>query len=215
MESEAAKLPKWARFTVAGLCILTGITACIVAAIVLAVTVRPLWLMFGFEVVTFVACVLGLLFAFGKFQNGQGLALGCVAACIFVGAVLNYISTRGILQTNDASGGIGLRWYLISRVVAAAVVALVGCTLVLSRNPRSMMYLGRAALFGVPLIAALGAGAVFRASVLSALAALPVVVWALVLIVGGLFGVILASGAVHCLIRAFEHGRTEELNPGA
>ncbi len=209
MQQPTYSSPAALRLLILAVCSLTAISALAFAYIVLAETVKPLLLMLGFEIVTLVACILGILFGLGRFQNGQGLALACVSACIFVGAVLNYKSTQGLLQTNDASGGIGLRWYVLSRLVAAAVVALIGCGLVLARNPTSLTYLLRAAAFSLPLLAAGGIGYLQRERVMTAAASLPSVVTALIVVVGGLGAVILISGAAHCVIRAFECGRRD------
>jgi hypothetical protein len=212
MQQSNISSPAAVKLVVLTVCALTALSALGFAYVVVMVTVKPLWLMFGFEMVTAVACILGVLFGLGKYQNGQGLALSCVGACIFVGAVLNQISTQGFLQTNDASGGIGLRWYLLTRLAAAASLAVIGCGLVLARHKDSRRYLLHAAMFGLPLLAVGALAFMLRGRMATAAASLPSVVTALVLVVAGLGAVILISGALHCLIRAFECGRNDTTN---
>jgi hypothetical protein len=168
---------------------------------------KPVWVVFGFETVIAIACALGILFALGRFQDGQGLALACVAGTIFVGSFLGWLGTQHHLTTSR--GNIPLNTWLLGRVGAAAVLGFVGALLVLSRNPRSWSYVARAAVTGGPVVALLGVYVLRPSAVSGALSRLPG--WAVGIMgtLGALVAVALISASVHCLIRAFELGRTE------
>src|SRR5262249_6452882 len=138
--------PKLVRMFVGALCAVVFLSALgMMAASTLLVT-KPVWVLFGFEFVIAVATVLGILFAAGKFQEGQGLALACVAGTITVGSFLGWLGAQRHLATSH--GDIPLNGWMLGRMGAAAVIALVGAWLVLSRNPRSKSYVLRSALTG-------------------------------------------------------------------
>src|SRR5579862_2091732 len=51
---------------------------------------RPSWALFGFEVVTGVAATIGILMGRGRFADGPGLGLACVAGTILIASGLGW-----------------------------------------------------------------------------------------------------------------------------
>src|SRR5436189_5413138 len=95
---------KPARVFVGAICgaVLLSALAMVVASTLLVAT--PVWVLFGFELVIAIACVTGLQFAAGKYQDGQGLAMACVAGTIAVGSFLGWLGSRHRITTSR--GGI-------------------------------------------------------------------------------------------------------------
>jgi hypothetical protein len=198
-------VPQPVRLFVGILCAMVLLSAAGMIFAALILSDKPVWVLFGFEVAIAVASVLGILFSRGRFQDGQGLAMACVAGTIGVGSFLGWLGTQHHLTTTH--GDIPLNTWLLGRLGAAAALGAVGALLVLSRNPRSWSYLWKSALTGGPLVVLLAAYFIKRAALSSALAALPGWIAGLTAILGGLVAIVLISASVHCLIRAFELGR--------
>ena len=188
------------------------------------------WMVVGFEVVVVVACIFAVLTARGKFRDGPGMALVSVAGVLFVAGVLGYLSTKG------TDGALMLRgrafpmkpWALL-HAGAAGLMALAAAYEVLRRDRRSLYYLSRAAMAGVPLGAVMAAGwfmwkrsreasAAFDAQVASAIAsgvvppvaldpAVPAWLTWVGASVASVVVLVLFCACAHCLIRAFEMGR--------
>jgi hypothetical protein len=174
-----------------------------------ALSPRPVWIMFGFEVVVALACVLGLMVARGKFNEGPALAVLCVAGPIFVGAILAYFGVGRALTLSGREEPISLTGWLLARVAAALLLAAMAAVLVLMRSRRCWNYAAKAAGAGAPLVLALGVAVMYRGPVASALGGLPGLVQ---IGLGGLaavVGVVLFSAAAHYTIRAFEEGRLD------
>lgn len=188
-------------------CAAVGLSTLGFAFAALFLSLRPLWLMLGFELVTLTAAIIGVRFSRGHFQNGQALALACIAACFFVGSVLSYVSVNGMMQTSATAGGTSLNGYLVGRLIAAGFIGLVAALLALSRSRASRPYLLRALLAALPL-AILAIGTFLTRGIIAPyLAALPGAILVLLVLLAGLLAVILVSASLHCLIRAFEQGR--------
>jgi hypothetical protein len=198
-------VPQPVRLFVGILCAVVLLSALGMIVAALFLSSKPVWVLFGFEFAISVASVLGILFARGKFQEGQGLAMACVAGTIAVGSFLGWLGTQHHLTT--ARGDIPLNTWLLGRLAAAAALGAVGAMLVLSRNPRSWSYLLKSAITGGPLLILLAAFFVKRSAFTGALGHLPDWIAGLAAILGGLVAVVLISASVHCLIRAFELGR--------
>src|SRR6267142_2051810 len=96
-------VPKPVRLFVGVLCAVVCLSSLgmIVGAMILSP--KPVWVLFGFEVVITVATVLGVLFAMGRFQDGQGLAMACVAGTIAVGSFLGWLGADRHLITSHAT----------------------------------------------------------------------------------------------------------------
>lgn len=203
-------LPKLVMLTVALLSGAVGLSALAFGVASLLLGEKPYWMIFGFEIVTMVAAVIGVLFARGKFQEGQGMALACVAATFAVSAFLGWLSAQGQLQIKGSATPVGLDGWLAARVGAALVIGALGAYAVLSRSPRSRPYLLWAMLTGGPVVVAMGAGFVARGRLESMLQSMPA--WLTTALAGilGITVVVLLSAAGHCLIRAFEMGRAEK-----
>lgn len=199
---------------------------------------QPYWMVVGFEVVVLGAGVYGVLIAKGRFRDGPGMALLCVAGTLLVAGVLGYYSTK---STPGAPAQLLLRgtavpmkpWALL-HVGGALLLAGASAFEVLRRNSRSVYYLARAAMAGVPLAAlgiaaallyrrSQGAKLIYESAVEEAVmqnkpvppAPVPLlpewVTW-----LGGSLSAVLAlvlfCACAHCLIRAFEMGRSSARN---
>jgi len=206
-------LPPLLLLTVRVLCIAVGLCAAATAVASLTIAEKPLWLIVGFECVVVVASILGLQFSRGAYRLGQGMALACIAASILIATLLSYLSVQGRFQVRGQDAAVSLKLWLFARVGAAALLGLFGAYAVLIRNPKSWHYLLRSVLTGVPVLLALAGGYVFRgriSGVLSTLSGWTAALAAIIAIIAGLLIVVLISASVHCLIRAFEVGRTDE-----
>jgi len=199
--------PKSVRVFVGVLCavVLLSCLGMIVAAT--ALSDKPVWVLFGFEVVISIAMVLGMFFARGRYQDGQGLTMACVAGTIAVGSFLGWIGTRHHLTTSR--GDISLNAWLMGRMGAAAALGVVGAMLVLARNPKSLRYVFRSAVTGGPLVVLLGLYALKPTVITTAVSHLPDWAAGMIATLGGVVAIVLISASVHCLIRAFELGRIE------
>lgn len=180
---------------------LAGIAASLLA-------IKPLWFMLGFEVITVVAGVIGVMTAMGRFGTGPAMALLCVAATVAVGSLLTHLSAELV---NPMAGPVLRRigerpitLFLVLREVGAVGIGLCAAWVVLSRRPReSLSSLLKGAAFGVALVLVVGATWTLRGRAAG--------LGSLVQAVGGLIVAFLAlcllAGAVHFVVRAFEAGR--------
>lgn len=221
----------------------------VVAVVVSLVTVgavllradQPYWMVVGFEVVVLAAGVFGLLIARGRFRDGPGMALLCVAGALLVAGVLGFYSTK---STPGAPAQLLLRgtavpmkpWAML-HIGGALLLAGASAFEVLRRNSRSVYYMARAAMAGVPLAAlAIAAVMLYRRSQGAKLAYESAVESAIlqnkpvppvpapmlpewVTWLGGSLGAVLAlvlfCACAHCVIRAFEMGRSSARNAQA
>lgn len=167
---------------------------------------RPALALFGFEIVTAVASVLGLLFARGRYTDAPGLALASVGGTVFVASVLGFIG----VGPEGELGGVGMRPFLLARVAAAAGIGLLGAHCVLMRHPKGWPTAIRAALLGLPVLAAgVGALTLYRRERLwTLLDGYPVVLQLAIVILAFIVLGTLTCISIHLAIRAFEYGRT-------
>jgi hypothetical protein len=168
---------------------------------------HPVWFLFGFELVIAITAPMGMLFAMGRFQDGQGLGLACLSGTIAVGSLLGWMGADRHLITSH--GDISLKFWLAGRLAAAAALGAMGVWLVLSRNQRSWYYLIRAAACGLPLAGLLCVYVFGRGALGRAVGAIPGWITGTLGAVGAVVAIALISAGVHCLIRAFEMGRIE------
>lgn len=196
------------RISVGALSALVGLSAVVVGLAAAFAGPQINWVLFGFEIATLLAAVIGVLIARGMFADGPGLAIACVAGTVFIAAVLGWMGSRQSLATG--SGDISLRWYLVGRVGVAAVLGGLAGWVVLCRDRRSWPLLTRSVLLGGPVVLLMGVYAVRPEMVRRVLGGMPGWLSGIMLTIGGLIAVVLISMSVHFLIRAFEQGRFEE-----
>ena len=209
-------------------CALVGVSALAGAPLSLF-AVKPLWYLLGFEIVVLIAAAYGLLIAMGKFSDGPGLALLCVAATfaaasffgnqsatnrdgpsfnLMAGPVLGYISKNKEHTIDRLIGGVTL--FLMLRLAAAGLIAVGAAWVVLQRRPReSLPSLLKAGAFGAGLLGVMAAAWKLRSQTanLGGFAA------TMIALVVGLLALGLLSATVHFAIRAFELGRIRDEPP--
>lgn len=200
----ASLATRWAVGVASAACLLTALASMVVAA---ARGDQPYWLMQQMEATIVVASIVGLLFARGRFQNGPGMALLCVAGVFGAAGFLSWLSVR---QGVSLRGGTlwPTRPGLLVRVGASGILCALAAWEVLRRNPRSLGYLGRAIAAGVPLVLILGAMYLGR-NALAGESGMPTwLAWTLST-TGGMATLVLFCACAHCTIRAFELGRPQ------
>lgn len=206
-------------------CALVGVSALVGAPLSLF-ALRPLWYLLGFEIVVLIAAVYGVLVAAGKFRDGPGLALICIAATIaaasffgnqsatnrdgasfnlMAGPVVGYISSNKERTLDRLIGGVTL--YLVLRLAAAGVIAAGAAWVVLARRPReSLPSLFKSLVSCVSLLGVLIGAWALR----SQAAGLGGFASTMIALIVGVLAVGLLSASVHFAIRAFEFGRLRD-----
>jgi len=167
---------------------------------------KPALALVGFQVVTLVACVIGVLFGRGAFSNAPGLCLACVSGTIAVAATLGSQS----VQWRLGSGSI-LSWTAL-HLGLALVVAGVGAVLVLGRRAKtSWRRLMVGAALGVPVVLVVGSRVVPAGRGAWAwFGSLGPFVQTMIAVPAFLLLGALCCASVDLIIRAFEAGRTDE-----
>ncbi len=173
------------------------------------------WLALGFEGLTIVAGVFGVLAGLGRFRSSHSMALFCVGGAALAASVLGFVaaglapsqSPRVILRAM-----LGDAPYAARLLSSALLIFLSGLILVLRRPRESGRYLTLSIALGAPVligaaiwIAAPGVKAAYAAWPSIAKATL---LFALFFIVSGLI-----STSLHCLIRALEVGKADAPSP--
>ena len=168
------------------------------------------WALFGFEIVTLVAGVLGILVGLGKFREAPALSVFSVAGAVFASAILGRFSAI-VTRTPDSGSGMQAVRQMLSdpmfdgRMLAVGAFGVLALFLAFGRDSRSWR-----ALFGgivsaglvlAGLAWAMGPGRPWLLGPVEAAADVARVVGSLV---GVLVLVVLASIAVHLIVRAFE-----------
>ncbi len=164
---------------------------------------KPIWILFGFEVVVASACVIGLLWLWRRPVGSPGLGLACLGGSIAASTFLSWLAVRNVPIAMPQAGVIVLTW-LATRVGAGALLCLIGAADVVHRDARSRGYLLKSAIAGVGLavlVGVLSIGGVRRA-------VLDMPGWAGFATASFFFILlcVLISAAGHCAIRAFECG---------
>ena len=168
---------------------------------------QPYYLLMGMELCIGLAAGLGVLFGRGFFREGPGMSLACVSGTIFVASVLGYLSVPNGQMTMSGGSTMGLKPFVMGRVMLAVLVGVAAAWVVLSRNPRSWSYVARAVLTGVPLGVIGFVALKGRTWLSSGGAGMPAWVGWIGAIVLACVGLALFCACVHCTIRAFEMGR--------
>lgn len=165
------------------------------------------WGWFGFEFVTLLAAIFGVLIGLGKFRNGFGLALACIAGAVLVALVFGiHVDARTKIGDNFTYNPwvdrmIVLRAFVVLSYVFCAAIA------VFNRNSKSW----GAAIKGIACllpVAAIGAAYMkFGLPFADDGSDQPNALRVIFVLAVGLLMIILISAGGHLLIRAFEIGR--------
>lgn len=172
------------------------------------------WAWFGFEFVSLLAAVFGVLIGLGRFRNGFGIALACLTGAVLVAMVFGIHVDARTKIADDPTFRPWVNRMLMLRMLVVLGFAFCASVGVFTRNPKSWGAAVRAivCLFPVACIAGMiykfglpfagdGSGQPNAPRVISVLAI-------------GLVMIILISAGGHLLIRAFEHGRPGKDAPG-
>jgi hypothetical protein len=158
---------------------------------------RPLWFLLAFESLVVVSAMFGVMAARGRFAEAPALAILCVTGTIVAASLFGYLGAGRLVSI------VNMKYWLLGRCAAAAVLVMLAGWTVLSRQPRaSMPLLIRGAAFGAVFLASVAAGWWFRSSI----GAMPGSGKTLVAVVGGVWLLSMLAPATHYLIRAFEQG---------
>jgi hypothetical protein len=173
------------------------------------------WGLFGFEVMTLVAGVFGVLLGMGRFREGWAIGVTAIAGSMLVslvfGLFVGFIFSKRVESFPELATLTDVTLYL--RVVVIGVLGAAASLAVFARSSRSWGYVVRSAAVGGPLVVA--AGLIYKdmgpgAWVNSLLGSSGPVAGVTLLSVG-LVGIVLFSIAAHLLIRAYECGRYEQI----
>ncbi len=168
------------------------------------------WGIFGFEALTILAAVFGVLVGLGKFRDGFALALACLAGTILVAAVFGIRVDARPKIGDDPTLQPWINRMLALRMAVVFGYAALASLAVFARDRRCWVSAMRSMACLIP--AALIAGGVFRfglpfggeAGSSEPNAARVISFLVIAMAVGGLVSV-----GGHLMIRAFEFGRLE------
>lgn len=217
-QAEGATPPAALKSTrvIAGLLsVLLGIASVAIIAMNLIAGRQTEYLALSLEACGLLAGVVGWFFYRGKYSQGPGMALACVAGTFFTVAVLSgWVALRREMQLANGSA-LNLSLLTYARVALSLAVAGLGAFEVLRRNHKSFAYLVRAAATLGPLgLLALGMYAGRAGLAAGTLLGASWLTWT----VTGLAVVLLmalACAGLHFVIRAFEAGRASQAGGGA
>ncbi len=193
-------LSRTARLAVAGVSLLLLLSVLGVLGAALFTSGTKPWFLIGFELVTLIAAVFGLLFGLGRLREGPAIGLTCIAGSVLTTALLGYIGA------GKQVAGFSLLPVMGGRAVLAGVLLLIAAVAVLSRQPSRSW---PDALRGVILLIVCLAGTAGLWFLIPAARGLGVPV-PLKVVVGLVLALVLLgvfAAGVHKVIRAFEHGR--------
>jgi hypothetical protein len=181
---------------------------------------KPLYFLMGFEVVILMASVFGALVAMGRFGEGPGLSLICVAAIVAIGSLLgdqtaklsNLISGPVVAHVRRSQIEWDVTLFFVLRSIAAAIIGIGAAWVVLARRPReSVSSLMRGVGAMVLLVAFVGGAWALRVKI----GGLGPFVATMVALTVGVIALGLFAAAVHFSIRAFEFGRVRDGDAGS
>ncbi|MBL0921655.1 MAG: hypothetical protein IBJ10_05945 [Phycisphaerales bacterium] len=170
-----------------------------------AATASPLqFFSVGFEAIALFAGAIAVLVGRGKFAEGPGLALLCVAGVVFVAAAVSYTTPRAIPLYDTRM----LRDpFTLARLGTAGAAGALGALFVLLRNPALSFRRLALGLLWTGVAFALASPAIFARGALSGLNPVLTTVGGLVAFV--VFVSFLSAG-VHFIILAFEAGKNPQ-----
>lgn len=174
-----------------------------------------LWFSTAFETLVLSVAVIALLAGFGRFRDGWGLSLACVAGTVLVCAVFAFVEVRANFNDDPNVAG-WLKPYLAFRLGMACYFGAWGSLAVFSRNPASFRTLAKAMALLAPAVGLLGWVVVRGVPGANATSASPGAEAAriLALCLGGLIVIGLLSVGGHLVIRAYDLGRAPGERPG-
>lgn len=176
---------------------------------------KIVWGFLGFEAVGLIAAVMGVLAGLGRFRDGFGLALVCIAGTIVAGALFGlYLDARVNATTPEAMRLV--RGLIVFRGLAAVALAALAAIAVLARDRRSWGLLIRGAIVTAPVLAVLAWVAKTRGAPLTTpIEGVMAPVRTIAVVLGGLVLMVLFSVGAHLCIRAFEITRPDDRPNGA
>jgi hypothetical protein len=200
--------PQAARWGTLALSAVLGISSLPVLWLAVFAGDAVLWFSAVFELLVLGSAVVGLLAGLGRFRDGWGLALACVAGTSLVVGVFAFIELRANFNTNPSYAGL-LKPYLAARIAMAAGFGLLASLAVFSRNTACWRALVKGLIVLAPAAGITVWLATRGAAFLGATRATPGAEAAriLMLCLGGLVFIGLISVGCHLLIRAYELGR--------
>lgn len=169
------------------------------------------WGLFGFEVMTLVAGVFGVLMGLGKFRWGWGIGVTALGGSILVslvfGLFVGFIFSKRVESFPELATLTDVTLYL--RVGVIGVLGAAASLAVFARSPKSWGYVLGSAAVGVPLVVAAG---LIRKDIgpgawVNNLLGSSGPVAGVTLLSVGLVGIVMVSISAHLLIRAYECGR--------
>lgn len=177
-----------------------------------SVATQPrVWGWFGFEAVTLVASVLGVLVGLGRPREAPALGTACVAGAVFASATLGRFSAIVTRSAESVSEAQAVRMLVRDpvfdgRILAAAALGALALVLALRDDGRAWKKLGLGVAAGLPVVVVLywalaAGGTQWLLAPVETAADVARVVGSLL---GGLALVVLASMAVHLVVGAFE-----------
>lgn len=166
----------------------------------------PYYFSIGFELLALLAGVFAVLIGRGRFANGPGLALLCVAGVVVVATAVTYSTPRAVPLYDTRM----LRDPLtLGRMGLAAAAAAIGALIVLSRRPRESIRLLLWGALWTGVAIAMASPVLFARGSLSGLNPVVTTVGA---VVGFVVFVGFLSAGAHYIIRAFDAGRIPVLD---
>lgn len=170
---------------------------------------KPIWILFGFEVVVIVAAIFGWMYALGRPEIGRGLAGASVAGTILLCSGLAWLAVSKLSFTNPTAPQV-VKMYILTRFAVAVWFGFVGAWWVLTRSRASIPYI-KSVVWGALIVGGVGGALViFRGPIGNLLSTLPDAVRTTCQVLGLIFAAIMLCHIGHNTIRAFECGRVPD-----
>lgn len=207
--------PALARFAAIGLSVLLAISVLPALWITLFRGDAVLWFSSLFEILVLAAAAFGILSGLGKFTQGWGLSLACVAGTVLVCGVFAFLEVRANFGSEPGVAPL-IKPYLAFRLAIAAGLGLAASYAIFSRNRACWSALIKGILVLTPPVGVLAWVALSGRGFLGSTQANPGSEAAriLLLVLGGLVLVGFISVGAHLIIRAYELGRPEAIEDG-
>ncbi len=196
--------PQWSRVFCGGVCAVIGVSALAGGVASVLPLPKPAWAMFLFEPVHLLACVLGLMFARGRFNNHAAMTLLSIAGVFILASPLAFIAIRGE-RISAIFGPV-----LLLRTACGIALAATAGALVLNRKPATWrpFLIGSALLAPLGLVGGLFITGIGRGSMQAVLGMAGFAGFMVQLVLFMVVTALLAAG-VHLVVRAFEQAQTQ------